>query len=280
MPLQPPPGGTIAERLNQRFRTGKASNDLEEIGVILHQFDETEDPEMPWRRCPQFCHGFGQPCGCNFLKDRITGSAIQASMPKATDGTMPLWSKKAGGIILSGSSNRLHCAFPADAGTRARVCDPPGVSSTCTPGCTGEKSLDRADGTGEYRPWCRMDKVYAANDVWCDGNPWRPDMVQTMLEGYPNRERIGSVEPYNEFVFDGEYSERQLPGSVMAFFYPLNDICSTSTRCQEYAERQHAKFLREYRVSIDDYPLLGLRMENFKHPFVVVEQPALKAVEY
>lgn len=267
--------------LNRRFREGVPSNDLDKIGVLIHQFDETEDPDMPWRRCPQFCHGFGQPCGCNFLKDRMTGSSISRQMPRASDGhSMPMWSKKAGGIIFRGSSNRIFCAFAGDAGTRARVCDPPGVSDTCTPGCTGEQALYKADGTGEYHPWCKIDKIFKTNDVWCDGDPWRPDMVQTMLEGFPNREKVGNVEPFNEFVFDGEYMERQLPGSIMGFFYPLTDICTSSARCQAYAERQHAKFLKEYRVSVDDYPLLGLRIDNWHAPFVVVDSPLLKEEEY
>ena len=280
-PVMPPPGGNIADLLNRRFREGQPSNDLDKIGVLVHQFDETEDPDMPWRRCPQFCHGFGQPCGCNFLKDRITGSSLSHDMPKASDGrSMPIWSKKAGGIIFRPSSNRIFCAFAGDAGTRARICDPPGLSDTCTPGCTGEQSLYKADGTGEYHPWCKIDKVYKANDVWCDGDPWRPDMVQTMLEGFGNREKVGNVEPFNEFVFDGEYAERQLPGSILGFFYPLTDICATSARCQAYAERQHAKFLKEYRVGVEDYPLLGLRIEDWRAPFVAVESPLLNPEEY
>ena len=247
----------MAERINQRFRDGHASNDLDSVGVVIHQFDETENPDMPWKRCPQFCHGFGQLCGCHFLMDRITGSSISAAMPRNVDGSMPIWSPKAGGIIFRGSSNKLLCAFAGDGGTRARVCDPPGTSEHCTPGCTDK-----------YNPWCEMSKVVRSQDVWCDGNPWRPDGLRTMLDGWQRRKPPWNT--FNEVVFDGEHAENQLPGSIEAFFYLLNDMCPMNDLCKQHTERMHWKFLREYHVTSQEYPLLGLRLDEWNNPFVVV----------
>ena len=113
-PSVPPPGGAVVDRLNTRFRTGRPSNDLDSIGVIMHQFDESEDPDMPWKRCPEFCHGAGQLCGCNFIKDRLAAQTILNIMPKSGKGEIPLWSEKMGGVIFKGSSIRLFCAFPGE----------------------------------------------------------------------------------------------------------------------------------------------------------------------
>merc|ERR1711988_319490 len=104
------------------------------------------------KRCPQFCHGFGQVCGCHFVKDRLAAQAIFKRMPESNKGAIPLWSQKLGGVVFRGSSNRIFCAFPGDGGTRARVCDPPGESPTCSPGCTDE-----------WHTWCTMEKVKNTN---------------------------------------------------------------------------------------------------------------------
>jgi len=147
---------------------------------------------------------------------------------------------------------RASCA--GSGGTRARVCDPPGLSDDCTPGCTDP-----------YHTWC--DGVSKA-DVWCDGDPWAPDMVQTMLEGY--RQRGAPYNTYNELVIDAEYSESQLPGAVEAFWYPLTDVCETSTKCKAYTQSMHAKFLKEYELTVEDCPLVGFRLGHWEHPFIAV----------
>ena len=113
-PLAPPPGGQVIERMNFRFREGRPSNDLDWIGVILHQFDESEDPDSAWKRCPDFCHGFGQKCGCAFIKDRLAAQAVMSRMPKTNKGAIPLWSEKMGGVVFKPSSTRLFCAYPGE----------------------------------------------------------------------------------------------------------------------------------------------------------------------
>ena len=284
-PSVPPPGGAVVDRMNSRFRTGRPSNDLDSIGVIMHQFDESEDPDMPWKRCPQFCHGFGQTCGCSFIKDRLAAQTVLHIMPKTNKGEIPLWSEKMGGVVFKGSSIRLFCAFPGECvhwlspkhqtrkpfpacvlsptkfetligsgGTRARLCDPPGQSDECTPGCTDV-----------YHSWC--DGISKA-DVWCDGDPWKPEMLQIMLEGY--RHRAAPWNTHNELVIDAEHSDSQLPGAIEAFWYPLTDGCQTSTKCKAYTERMHAKFLTEYSLTTQDVPIVGLRLKHWEHPFVAV----------
>ena len=139
-------------------------------------------------------------------------------------------------------------------GTRARVCDPPGESDKCTPGCTDV-----------YHTWC--DGISKA-DVWYYGDPWKPEMLQIMLEGY--RHRAPPWNTHNELVIDAEHSDSQLPGAVEAFWYPLTTGCQTSTKCKAYTERQHAKFLMEYSLTNQDVPIVGLRLKHWEHPFVAV----------
>mmetsp|Transcript_25314 Transcript_25314/g.74079 ORF Transcript_25314/g.74079 Transcript_25314/m.74079 type:complete len:197 (-) Transcript_25314:499-1089(-) len=53
--MAPPPwlpGAPVVEALNTRFATAVASNKLSETGVLLHQWDETEEPGKLWRGCP------------------------------------------------------------------------------------------------------------------------------------------------------------------------------------------------------------------------------------
>lgn len=279
-PQAPPPGGQVIERLNFNFRDGKPSNDISAIGVIMHQFDESEDPDMPWKRCPDFCHGFGQKCGCAFIKDRLAAQAIMAQMPRTDKGSIPLWSSKMGGVIFKGSLNRLFCGFPGECvsallraracawnlldqlhacharsgGSRARVCNPPGRSDDCVPGCTDS-----------YHDWC---DGHSKMDVWCDGDPWKPEMLSAMLAGY--YKRPPPFNTHNELIVDAEYSEAQLPGSIEAFWYPLSSGCETSTKCKAYTERMHAKFLQEYHLTNSDVPIVGLRLDQWRHPFVAV----------
>ena len=252
-PFPPPPGGAAADRLNARFRLGRPANDLPSIGVMLHQFDQTEHPDMPWRPCPQFCNGIGQVCGCAFLRDRLACSVAFAGMPKVgTESRIPLFSDKLGGMILSPNPafNRIFCAFPGDAGSRARVCNPPGPSDSCTPGCTDK-----------WHPWCDASRP----DVWCDGNPWSPNMLSLMLEAY--RHRPAPYASHNEFVIDAQFLDTHLPHSVEAFFYPLTEDCDE--RCSQQVRRAHADFLQVHAASEAVVPLLALRIDNWDEPFIV-----------
>lgn len=172
--------------------------------------------------------------------------------------------------LLALRVTRVATAVPSllcarSGGTRARVCDPPGRSDECVPGCTDS-----------YHTWC---DGFSKTDVWCDGDPWKPNMLQQMLEGYKGRG--APYNTHNELIIDAEYSETQLPGAVEAFWYPLTDGCKTSTKCKAYTERMHAKFLREYRLTTADVPIVGLRLFHWEHPFVAVPPaPPQSAVEY
>lgn len=261
-PRHPPPGAAVADRLNERFRVARPSNDLRNIGVLLRQFDSTEHPEKPWLPCPEFCRGDRQVCECAFLRDRLSSSVVFADMPH--EGSIPLYEGKRGGVVYNPdpSFTRIFCAYPSDAGSRARVCDPPGPSESCTPGCTDS-----------WHPWCDGNQ----HDVWCSGNPWSPNMLPTLLEGFMGRQ----ASTYNEFVLDAAYSVHNLPASVEAFFFPMSDRCvgdghmrledlrdGGTTPCVADVVRSHSRFLLEYGLSADEVPLLAMKLDDWDAPFV------------
>ena len=74
---------------------------------------------MPWKRCPEFCHGANQKCGCAFIRDRLAAQTILHAMPRTDHGAIPLWSEKMGGVVFKGSSNRIYCAYPGEYAQRA-----------------------------------------------------------------------------------------------------------------------------------------------------------------
>ena len=43
--------GYSVDDLTELFKNGKPSNDLAEVGLLIHGFDETEDPVLPWQPC-------------------------------------------------------------------------------------------------------------------------------------------------------------------------------------------------------------------------------------
>ena len=92
-------------------------------------------------------------------------------------------------------------------------------------------------------------------------------MLDEMLERFVYR----SASSFNEFVLDAAYSETNLPHSVEAFFYPLSEKCLLSRHCKARARQVHATFLAEYRLDDASVPLLGLQLDDWGAPFVVVE---------
>ena len=141
-PPRPPPPRPVVDVLNERFRNGRAhtNNDPNKLGVLLHQFDGMEDYEQGWKPCtPRSVNEWCAP-----FADRFASSIINRRQPL-------LFNDK-GGIIFRTETPELYrvlCSYAADAGSMSVVCDPPGVSATCVPGCwSGEPSW-----CTQARPW-------------------------------------------------------------------------------------------------------------------------------
>ena len=101
MPNPAPPSMTddeMVKALNERFRAGHPSNNPAEAGVFVSQFDIIRDPIRPWLPCSA-----DSACAANGLADRLSGTVINHRLPR-------LFSKSLGGVVLSPSAVRLHCA--------------------------------------------------------------------------------------------------------------------------------------------------------------------------
>ena len=231
----PPPSGAVA-RLNEMFRSGKATNSLSGVGIIVHGFDAMEDPERPWRPCPP------DGGGCATLRDRLSTSIVNGGMHQ-DDFSLPLFACDNGGLIMRGESSRLLCSFPGDGGTRGVVCN---GETGCVPGCVMPGS-----------PWCG----HADGTGWCDGKPWPPSKLSTMLGLF--MQKPGA---YNEVVLDARTWGRNLPHSVFAIFYPEH----ASAEGQYFARHAHKMMLQEYsHLTEDDIPLVVLRLNDWENPFGV-----------
>ena len=105
-PLQvaalPPPDveeGYVRDLLNRRYRTGHATNDLSQAGVLVHTFDGHLDPQHPWRTI----HG-GWMEQYSFI---LSASIINARKSGLFN--------RNGGVVLSPRSTTL-CSYPYDGG--------------------------------------------------------------------------------------------------------------------------------------------------------------------
>lgn len=176
----PPTPPTVVDRINSRYNHWVAgSNRLEDIGVIVHGIDHTEDPEMPWAVCPP------DSSDCGFLSDRMSASVIWRTKGTAAFGG-------GGGVILNPNATRLLCIYGGDGGTRGKTCSiadelkhgvspgwTPEHAPGCTPGCVAS----------QYDEWCDGEN---AGSSWCDGKAWRMADVGHFLE------LDGGMTTYNE----------------------------------------------------------------------------------
>lgn len=107
-----------------RYEQGHASADLSVAGVLVHQFDDTEDGDKPWLPCPP-------NRWCRDIADRISASLISRKLPY-------LFKEGGAGMILTPATAKIRCSYFADGGTLPKRCrrdSPPG----CVPGCCDTK---------------------------------------------------------------------------------------------------------------------------------------------
>ena len=223
-------------------------------GVVLHQFDELEDPARNWAPCPKPPNkctqkdGHQVPCACAPLSDRMSATIVAAhprvGLQEGAADPIALYRNDVGGVVLAPEAVKLFCGYTTDGGTRNKRCSPPGRSAKCTPGC--------ADVDGRAK-WCDAAAAEASGDLaFCVGLPWHPDDLAKMLGRH--RQRGG----YSEIVIDSERWEAMLPDAIEAFFYPVTGECALDTRCQIHTRAVHQAFLYHYSLDEAQVPLLKL----------------------
>lgn len=222
------------DTLNARFRSGVASNDLESAGILLRQFDRTEDLARPWRGCPNHRERDGAGNDCGMFGNRLSTSIVNALMVSPNEARVPLFSDE-GGVVYSPRVARLSCIYGGDGGSRKT-----------------------ADGCGSS--WCSIQRAAVSDGFWCDGLPHRPTQLATVLRGFATHAQ-GSI---NEAIIDAAVIDANLPDIVEAFFY-VNPAGAAAVRTAQ------AAFLAAYpSLSLaagTAPPLLRLDPNDPKEPF-------------
>ena len=169
--------------MNERFKNGKASNDLAEAGVLVRQIDALNDAQRPWRPCPK-----GQWCAN--LGDRWASSILNTWARK-----LYLYDK--GGFILAPTA-RLFCACPEDCNSQDKVCDKLYGDEECTPGCFPKKQQCTPGGA-----------AYSCS--------FPPKELKFALEAQQGTDSFRGRN--NEMVLDVRSIVHGLPNSIEGFFY-------------------------------------------------------------
>ena len=157
-PPNAPPPISVVDALNARFRDGQPSNDPNQAGVLLHQFDGQEDYVEGWRPCTQGSENHW----CATYADRFASSIINRRTPYVFNemGGMIFNTLPDDGVAL----NQILCSYNADAGSMSVVCEAGStvthVDGACLPGCVSN--------------WCTLERPWQC--------AWRPGQLQTMME--------------------------------------------------------------------------------------------------
>ena len=265
----PPPPPTVVDRINARYREGGPfGHNLSTAGVLVHQFDTIDEPDPSNAGGRMWLLSVAAPR----WSDRISASLISAALAPPR-----LYSDVLSGLVFSPSATRILCTFPQDASTQQdRVCDPPGLSARCVPGCSVHGRLT----------WCE----HARSDGKC---AFRPDDWGGMLaEQSRLRHRGGDArDGYNEVIVDAAHFADHLPTIVEAIFFMGRDSderCTSGWRvgwttpnlgrsagrrnhCERYARAAHAHFLARFGLTATDVPLLRLDLARAQ-PFEAVHE--------
>ena len=196
--------------------------------MLARLFDPSGKPDEPWIPCPlrgMWCAKYG---------DRLPASLISKRTPM-------LYSKgdsTGGGFLLRTEYVELYCAYPTDGSTMNKMCDPPGRSPTCLPGCP--------TGHDDAR-WCQTRAESRGSSC-----AWQPDQLREMLLAQEEVASGGKKITYNELILDPTNWVDSMPHILAAVFFPS----WASARQQAMARSVHAAICKRYQLSNDELPLI------------------------
>ena len=118
-PLPPRvPAASPAARINHRFRTGRPSNNLTEVGVLFRQFDGLEVHERPWEACEVNCHTqlYHEVSKSAEVFGRLSASiAYRGLRDRADRESISLAYSDRAGYVLRNDEVSLQCLYGKDA---------------------------------------------------------------------------------------------------------------------------------------------------------------------
>jgi hypothetical protein len=297
------PARVAADAISARFAHGGPSNDPEVMGVLIHVWDQLEDPGLPWMPCLR-------TSVCKHTErgrlDRLPSSLIYKGMPnRGKNNSVPMFSDGLrGGLILRPTASEVRCGYPADGHSRWN-------SDGCACPFVGDIAKGKKD-RNDCSRWCddpigsgSMDSARGINrnvrELRCGGRPWRPSQLGAMLSraaavtmeqrmpwgglgretwtGSENNELVVSPSTWNASA-DVQIAawNASLPRMVQAFWYPVSaygPCCNHDAphvrciaHCGERERNARADFLKAYGLSeADGPPLLELRRDDWERPF-------------
>lgn len=122
-----------------------------------------------------------------------------------------------------------------------KLCDPPGVSPTCIPGCN----------SGAQPAWCSNTSVYDCS--------WRPANLADMLDL-----QMGAPYTYNELVIGTQGWLEDPVASIEAFFFSRGAVDQ-----EVKANMVRSSLVAEHGDARSRVPLLSLDLTRSKAPFAV-----------
>ena len=243
---------------------------MDDAGVLLHQFDDWEDPSAPWSPCP--AKGGSGVCGrvdSLTRRDRVSTSMIYAGMKRhdrPDRNVIPLFSRR-GGVILRPETTKVLCAYGIDAGIdygsdKGANCRVATSGSECIPGCGNPPEW--CTETGLIGGWCRCSFAWSCG-TQNSPRPYRPEDLGAMLENHASFgdqfKGIGTFSGYNELIVESATWIENLPRSIEAFF-------TVAGGDEAFARRAHSDFVQRYGAEIA--PLVQLRPDRWSEPFAVL----------
>lgn len=305
------PAIRAAEDISGRFANGAPSSDPDLAGVLIHVWDQLEDPRAPWRPCLRdTCKHFERG-----RLDRLPSSLIYKAMPnRGKNDSVPMFADGLrGGLVLHPSAAQIRCVYPSDGHSRWN-------SDGCACPFIGDVKAGRKRADDCSR-WC-VDPVASAEEpnargvnrnvkeLKCGGRPWRPAALGEMMAraakvtmeqrmpwgglgrdtwtGSENNEVVVSASRWNETA-EQQMADwnASLPRIIQAFWYPVSrtgPCCNHDTpvrcapRCGERERQVRKDFLAQFGLSeADGPPLLELRRNRWHDPWHLVA-PRSRAV--
>eukprot|EP00947_MAST-08B_sp_MAST-8B-sp1_P000935 g935.t1 len=264
--------------INKRFSAGKVSNSLADAGLLIHQFDTTDD-SFPGTTMYKPCDLQAGTCwfdvpGIGKFDDRVSCSITNAAAPKTRAGMPPagtpnlppvgsvgLFNYDRGGVIIDPAAANMTCSYQGDGGTMTRTADERGGGCGCQDAPetgTGKACIEpQINSTAGCNNRCPTPAA-PAGTAWLDCHQcaWDGDQLSNMMTAQNAGVGAGGQALiYNEVLIEAAPWRANPAAFVDAFFYPKGSDPASLAGATKTLEAYRA-FKQAYPQA--DAPLLVL----------------------
>jgi hypothetical protein len=271
-PPSPPPFSisrlSAAGQINYRFRMGRPSDNLTEVGVLFRQFDGLEVHERPWEACEQDCHAMlfhADTTKSPGVPGRLSASISYRGLRERADrkGISLPYADRAGYVIRNQEIS-LQCLYGKDAATYNLESPTPGCNAEyCQPqnASTWQFFGGQPCGFSDYHP-----PAYSPSDMKIfleryaqHGEAWKPPDFHS---------------GYNEVIVSSSDMNKHLPRAVEAFFV-LDESHADGDRTGNLGinvRQVRKEFIAKFKLEPTEVPLLLMDPYNWDEPFSVLDE--------